>query len=179
MSAIDQYKLMLRTQFGPALRAHGFKGSGRSYSLPNESHWINVGFQGWRTNTPVEATFTINYAVIRRDVWTDRWEAFCRSWGEEIPKVEANKGGSRIGHLLPIRTDKWWTIDSHSDLSSVAADVIDAIDNYLMPEIRKLVADNVKTTGSFTADYEYFLRQRSFRERRDAGVLGDDGEWLP
>lgn len=51
----------------------------------------------------------------------------------------------RIGHLLPDRQDKWWTIDTRASMESVKVEVLDAvldaIRTYALPAIEQQVAE--------------------------------------
>lgn len=42
---------MLKSLVAPELRNLGLRGSGRSYSIPSETHWAVIGFQGSQSNS--------------------------------------------------------------------------------------------------------------------------------
>ena len=105
VSALELYKAMLRTDVAPVLRSHGFRGSGKTFSLPSETHWILIGFQGSMYNTRARVDFTVNWMVMRRDEWIEEWRKLERP--EDPPKPIA---ADRIGFLMPGGVDRWWSI---------------------------------------------------------------------
>jgi hypothetical protein len=42
----------------------------------------------------------------------------------------------RIGQLMPGNLDQWWELDASEDYGAVAAEVMDAIREYALPEMR-------------------------------------------
>jgi Domain of unknown function (DUF4304) len=76
-SAQEAFKQMLRDHVAPALRTLGLKGSGAAYSIPSESHWALIGFQGSRANTSARMKFTVNCKVVRKGVWAaEQWKRY-------------------------------------------------------------------------------------------------------
>lgn len=125
---------MLRDNVGPGLRAEGFKGSGREYTMPSAIHWRTLGFQGSTANTAGQMKFTVNCKVVRRDLWAATYEE--KRYIGVRPKPNVHVGiewWNRIGQLMPDRTDRWWSLNADDDSSAVAQDVLTAIRSHAIP----------------------------------------------
>lgn len=139
----------MRDLLGPLLRELGFRGSGRQFELPSETHWALLGCQTSKWSTAKSVEFTVNVTVIARDAWV-RWHELAPHYGErpsanvsyglhprEDPVLRAAYWHARLGELRPERRDHWWTIRADRDSSSVAREVVTAIREYALPEMRK------------------------------------------
>jgi hypothetical protein len=133
---------MLRDQVGPALRQEGMMGSGREYSIPSDSHWLLLGFQGSTANTSLRMRFTVNCKVVRKDVWKAASEERPSRGSRPKPNVHAGtfEWMIRIGQLMPNAEDKWWWVQADDPTDEVALEVIDAIKRYALPAIRRRCA---------------------------------------
>jgi len=137
---------MLRDEIAPELRAAGFKGSGQGFELPSESHWAVLGFQKSAWSDRQRVTFTVNLTVVARAVWANgrrRWPELPEkpgpNWGLPPMMESAFDTGywhSRIGQLMPGNLDQWWELDASKDSGAVAAEVVQSIRTYAIPEMR-------------------------------------------
>ncbi len=134
MTAQDRYRAMLRDEIAPALRQRGFTGSGTSYVLPDETHWLQVGFQASKWNSANEASFTVNLAVAEKSAWA-------RLAAERSYPAKPNPN-VRYGREMPVRrlgslafgSDRWWPVAE--PIAGVAASVLEAIDRVGLPWLR-------------------------------------------
>jgi hypothetical protein len=55
-SAQDLYTFLMKTDFGPALRQAGFRGSGGRFELPSATHWVQPDSRSPFTVTPAPST---------------------------------------------------------------------------------------------------------------------------
>jgi hypothetical protein len=146
-SAQDLFKLMLRDEVAPALRASGLKGSGQRFELPSESHWALLGFQKSAWSDRQRLTFTVNLTVVARSVWTNgrrRWSQLPEQPGPNwaLPPMmesafDTGYWHARIGELMPGNLDRWWEVNATPDSGAVAAEVVEAIVEYALPEMRE------------------------------------------
>jgi uncharacterized protein DUF4304 len=118
-SAVDGFRSMMRDHVAPALRAMGFVGSGRSYVLPSDTHWVLLGFQKSRSSDAAAVPFTVNVTVASKEAWA----AMRRTRG-----------------YLPERADRWWTLTPATPAAPLAAEVVDALRLAALPEIRRRLA---------------------------------------
>lgn len=145
-TALEVYDYALRHRFALHLRSLGFKGSGRHYALPHESAWAQVGFQKSRGNTADRVRFTINLSVIDKAAWEDARERFPYYPARPNPNHIYGVSGShqRIGHLLPGRSDVWWSFATGQESADVlaepnASDVCFALTEYALPYMLRLL----------------------------------------
>jgi hypothetical protein len=128
---------MLRDQIAPALRERGFKGSGSSYVLPDETHWLQLGFQASRWSSASGVEFTVNVAVAEKAAW-DRLAAERGYSGRPSPvtRYSADTAVWRLGSLA-FGEDRWWRVpDRPEDAALVAAAVLEALDRAGLPRLR-------------------------------------------
>jgi Domain of unknown function (DUF4304) len=134
MTAQDRYRAMLRDEIAPALRARGFQGSGTAYVLPDDTHWLQVGFQASKWNTATGASFTVNLAVADKAAWA-RLAAERGYRGKPNPNVRYSRDMpvQRLGSLV-FGTDRWWEVSEPS--TNVATEVLEALDRAGLPWLR-------------------------------------------
>lgn len=141
-TALDIFPLMMREEIAPELRQMGFKGSGQSFTLPSETHWVLLGFQKSRASNAKDVLFTVNVTVVSKRAWVEARSD--RSYVPERPSANIFYGPfawqRRIGDLLPDRQDRWWTVDTRVSMESVKVEVVDAIRTYALPAIERQVA---------------------------------------
>jgi hypothetical protein len=142
-TAQESFAAMLREDLAPRLRKLGFKGSGQSYSIPSDRHWINIGFQkGTWSNSDLIA-FTMNVTVADKAMWAQMRQE--RSYLPAKPAPNIVYGSfawqRRIGQLLPGGQDQWWELRANSgDSERIAALVAAAVHDYVLPAIESEVA---------------------------------------
>jgi hypothetical protein len=138
-SALDRFRTMMREHVAPELRRMGFRGSGQSFTLPSEDHWVLLGFQKSRSSSAEAVRFTVNTMVVSKLEWAQARER--ASYLPERPTANTSYGTltwwKRIGRLLPDGRDRWWTLSGDSAMASVAAEVLDAIRIYALPAIHQ------------------------------------------
>jgi Domain of unknown function (DUF4304) len=141
-TALDVFRLMMRDEIAPRLRRMGFKGSGQSFTLPSESHWVLVGFQKSTYSNADAVRFTINVTVVSKRRWREAQGE--HSYLSDRPSANISYGGfawqRRIGQLVPDVGDKWWTVWTGRPTGSVSAEVLDAIRVYAVPAIDRQLA---------------------------------------
>jgi len=138
-SALDRFRTMIREHVAPELRRMGFRGSGQSFMLPSEDHWVLLGFQKSRSSSAEAVRFTVNITVVSKQEWAQAREH--ASYLPERPTPNTSYGTftrwKRIGRLLPDGWDRWWTLSSGSSTASIAAEVLDTIRIYALPAIHQ------------------------------------------
>lgn len=129
------YQSMLRSRITPWLTKRGFVAAGGGvFHLPNDDMYAQVGFQKSRGSDASETSFTVNVSVISHRDW-----ALYRTLGRPVPEIpDANADyylglSKRIGHLMPVKRDHWWTIRAGDDTTQIANQVLDAIRDYVTP----------------------------------------------
>jgi uncharacterized protein DUF4304 len=141
-SAVDGFRSMMRDHVAPALRAMGFVGSGRSYVLPSDTHWVLLGFQKSRSSDAAAVPFTVNVTVASKEAWAAMRRT--RGYLPERPSANTFYGPEiwrrRIGMLLPEGADRWWTLTPATPAAALAAEVVDALRLAALPEIRRRLA---------------------------------------
>ncbi len=129
---------MLRDELAPRLRGLGFKGSGHAFSIPDDAHWISLGFQKSQFSDGEALRFTVNVTVANKAVWARMRQE--RTYLPAKPAPNTLYGdyawSRRIGQLLPGGQDQWWELRADSpDSRTVAALVAAAVHDYVMPAI--------------------------------------------
>jgi hypothetical protein len=128
---------MLRDEIAPALRRMGFKGSGTSYELPDDTDWLQLGFQSSKWNSSEEVMFTVNLAIASKAAWA-RLAADRGYKGKPNPNASYSYDTAvwRLGPLA-FGHDRWWPVtDIPHQSAGVAAQVLEAIDRVGLPWLR-------------------------------------------
>jgi hypothetical protein len=133
---------MMREQVAPALRQLGLKGSGQAFSLPSERHWALIGFQKSAISSSASVKFTVNLQVVSQEAWLEARKANPRMPNRPSANSLWPVEGwhDRIGLLLPKRGDRWWWIEPDRPTEPVAEDVVVAIRDYGLPEMKRRMA---------------------------------------
>jgi hypothetical protein len=146
-TAQEAFDKMLREVIRPQMRASGLRGSGTNFVWPSDDYFAGFGIQKSDANSKTLAKFTINAMVISHADWEVARES--RSYLPKRPSPNITYGSfydspfwhGRIGILMPDKRDKWWILDGSTNWSEVAAEVLLAINDYLLPEVRARVSD--------------------------------------
>jgi Domain of unknown function (DUF4304) len=158
MNAQEKFAAMLRDEVAPALRELGFKGSGQSYQIPNETCWALLGFQKNKWSSADHVMFTANVTVVSRAAWDEARAE--RPYLKERPSPNSYYGTfawqDRIGMLMPRGEDHWWDVVAETDMRDTAASVVEAVRDFVLPAMR----DEIR-------------RAESGEPRRRAGAVGD------
>jgi hypothetical protein len=138
-TALDIFRLMMRGEIAPELRQMGFKGSGQSFTLPSETHWVLLGFQKSMASNAKAVRFTVNETAASKRAWLEARSV--RSYLPERPSANISYGAfawqRRIGRLLPDTQDKWWTVAPRASTERVKVEVLDATRIYALPAIEE------------------------------------------
>jgi hypothetical protein len=141
-TAQEAFRGMLRDLIAPALREMGLKGSGQHYRLDLPEYWVQIGFQKSRSSTADQIKFTVNLSVINKEEWADVRAR--RSWLPERPSPNEHppiarsprSWADRIGAVIPPHQDVWWQLHVSEPVDRVADEVISAIREYALPEMK-------------------------------------------
>jgi|HubBroStandDraft_4_1064222.scaffolds.fasta_scaffold04132_2 hypothetical protein len=133
LTIADAVKLGL----APLLRKDGFKKRGTTfYQIGPESNRLVV-VQSSQWNTSSSSRFTIELGLyfpaidaVVKQIWTkpgaERW----------VPKIYNCQLRKRIGLLLPVHRDFWWTVVPSSNANDLAVVLADAWQQYGAPWMR-------------------------------------------
>jgi hypothetical protein len=143
-TAQETYRDMMKTQVAPALRQLGFKGSGQNYELPSPTHWALLGFQKSAWSEASALRFTVNVLVVSCADWESARAE--RSYVPARPTANRLWGDfacqRRIGTLLPGGQDLWWEVEAAAETNDLAAEVVSAIQEFVLPAIRNETRSN-------------------------------------
>ena len=110
------------------LASAGFKRKGIHLHRKIGELFHAIQFQASQWGTAAEGKFTVNLIVTSSSLYT-QWI------GRPFP---ANPASAlfpiqmRIGSLIPQRCDRWWPVDSETDISSLAIEVASTVEQYAM-----------------------------------------------
>jgi hypothetical protein len=136
-TAQDAFKEMLRSAIAPALRAHGFKGSGQTFELADERFWALLGFQKSRGSDRSMVKFTVNLCVIDKAKYSKAQEKASFLPAKPTPNMRGGPGWwKRIGEVFPQRHDLWWTLRDGDATPAHAQQVLLAIEGHGLPAMR-------------------------------------------
>lgn len=159
----DIIKAMVVSLHQRHLKPLGFRKSGTTWIRPTEwKQVINVQLSKW--NSSEEAQFTVNLGVSIDPL---------HAAAESLPLKGTLKEydcdlRTRIGHLLPTKQDKWWTVKPDTAPDVLADDVFTNIANHALPWFEHLC--------SYEAVGREFLSQKIPFKAAIAYRLAGDGD---
>jgi hypothetical protein len=152
MTGKEAFQQLLRDLVGPGLRADGLRGSGTSWTEPSGTHWVTVGFQTDRYPADAELTFTVNLKVLSKAEWAAENvpagrrperphpnESHYRGWGEGILPMLG--WAERIGNVMPMQQDHWWTITPDTDQAELSDELLGVLRQHGLPAMRAVLAE--------------------------------------
>lgn len=102
---------------GQKLKADGFAKSGNTFRCVQDRNAAVVEFQRSQSSTVDVIRFTINVGVVSGRLLAE-WQPIVSKAGAADAHFR-----QRIGSLLAVADDKWWTMDAASDPNSIIAEV--------------------------------------------------------
>jgi len=137
----DVYADLMKTTFGPALRAAGLRGSNGRFELPSDIYWAQLGFQKSSYSGADELRFTVNLSAISRTEWDIHKAARPNLGRQPTPTIHYGPWAdqARIGQLTPAVADKWWRIVRGADIDPVRDDALADLLNYAVPWLQARV----------------------------------------
>jgi len=138
----DTFKSFMKSEFGPMLRALGFKGTGQNYALPVPGYYVQIGVQKSRYSDQSRISFTLNIQVISEQDWESARQSHPFYPAKPNPNTFYGAGSNeRIGLLLPENRDLWWNFDSRTDTTDLISTISNLFDGYVLPHIRSLTVE--------------------------------------
>lgn len=126
------------TSLNPLLKQTGFTKKGNTYYLEVNKNYGIINFQKSRESTKELIKFTINFGVYSNVLGQLEYD-----YNDSAkPEVEQCHWQARIGAFMPDNIDYWWSVNSSDDLKKVTNNVMDIVQNTIIPEINKRLTDD-------------------------------------
>jgi len=133
---MDIFKELI-TSVTPTFRQMGFNKMGNNFYIEAGKNYGIANFQKSRENTKDLVKFTINFGV-----YSDVLGQMEYDYNNSVkPKVQQCHWEARVGAFMPDSPDYWWEVNISDDLKSVALNVMSVVQNIIMSEINKRLAD--------------------------------------
>jgi hypothetical protein len=133
---MDIFKELIKT-LTPLLKHKDFSKKGNNFYLELGKNYGVVNFQRSRESTKDVVKFTINFGV-----YSDVLGRLQYDYSESVkPEVEQCQWEARVGFFMRGSPDYWWEINVLDNLSSVTFNVMEAVQNIIVPEINKRLSD--------------------------------------
>ncbi|MBD3926519.1 DUF4304 domain-containing protein [Nocardioides cavernae] len=151
----------VREVLAPAARAHGFKGSGRTWRRTNElGDCAIVNLQGSSYSSASSARYVINLSVV-----PEPWAASMETTLGRRPKALPESWGLYRRRLqptgAPAGTDQWWRVDRPRAVEQVVADMVRRLDADGWPTLEKLLDREAMVEQARTGDLGFFTREHA------------------
>ncbi|WP_343657924.1 DUF4304 domain-containing protein [Chryseobacterium sp.] len=134
---MDKLKEFIDT-ITPLLKKDGFDKKGNNFYKKLHKNYGIINFQKSQDGNKDEVKFTINFGVysdlLGRVVDFDYDNS-------KVPDVWSSQWQARIGHFMPDGHDFWWKVQAGANSSEIISDIIDNIQNIILPEIDKRLTD--------------------------------------
>ncbi|WP_270365538.1 DUF4304 domain-containing protein [Microbacterium algeriense] len=135
-TAQDQVRSLLRDDIAPILRAAGFRGTERSFAIPDPDWFAQIGVQTSTASTSALAKLTINVQVIPKAAWNAG-----RAERQYPARPSPNTHYGRVGEFWQVRagelvdgSDRWWELDDRgTGRRQLAVELTDLIVDVVLP----------------------------------------------
>ena len=124
MMPADAFKVLL-SRVNSSLRGLGYKRSGLRFCLQKQGNWGVLGFQKSARTDQRRLIFTINVGVCS----TRLLRFYSLEKVGNCPTIQDCHLDIRLGHLLPDRDDKWWTIVDEKGLDQLSDEIVSDVTN--------------------------------------------------
>jgi len=133
-----RFDALVKNSWGPRLRALGFTGSGRTWTLPDRSDWAMLGFQTSQASTAEESKFTMNLLVVGKSEWAAQREVNAWMSAKPSPNVRSlARYQERIGALMK-GNDHWWRLAGDgSNERSLDNEILRVLEDLVAPALRR------------------------------------------
>lgn len=114
------------------LKLHGLGRKGNNYSGQRNDVVLLVQLQKSDASTAEKLILTVNLGIFSRPL--------AKKLGYDIssPTVPDCHWRERIGFLLPVQDDKWWTVTADKDAIRVGEELANALSTYGIPTMNNL-----------------------------------------
>ena len=127
MTAQDQLRALLREDIAPRLRAAGFTGTERRFSLLSDEYFAQIGIQSSVASTCDDVKFTATLQVISKSQWMNSERRLPMRPSPNVGYGLELGWDARIGSLMGVG-DRWWWLDARgSQRGAVARELGDAL----------------------------------------------------
>jgi hypothetical protein len=162
--AVSGLKEMTARYVVPVLREKRYRGSVRKFTLREGDLSATIQYLLSRWNTASSKEFTFELKVSRNDktIWA-----------------------SRIGHVMPTRSDYWYKVESDADLDSTGARVSADLAGYACVAVQVVMEDpnpnrvpkDPRTFPKEDPDYGLSIEDRQEAEARWWRAVAEADEW--
>lgn len=122
---------------GPSMKQMGFTKKGRTFYLEAGKNYGVVNFQKSRGSTKDVLKFTLNFGI-----YSDVLGQFEYDYNDGAkPEVEQCHWIARVGSFMPGRPDYWWIVNMSDSLSNSSSNVIEAVQNIVVPQLNIRLSD--------------------------------------
>ena len=131
MKASTQFSKLIKECLKPLLNESDFKGRNNTFISKKDDVWSLINFQKSRKSSATEIIFTVNVGIASSALF-DFYAKVVKQ-----PTIEDCHYRQRIGFLLPQHSDKWWTINSDTNMETLCEDLKKCLSEYVFIEIEK------------------------------------------
>lgn len=136
------------------LKQMGFTKKGNNFYLEAYNNFGIINFQRSQESTKEKVRFTMNFGVHSDLLSQSKYDYNISS----KPVVEQCHWLARAGDFMTGTPDFWWEVNTSGELDKIVSNVIDFVQNTVLPEINKRLSDegliNCWTSESFAGTTE-------------------------
>ena len=134
----------------PFLKEKGYRKKGNTFFINPDKNYGIINFQKSQDSHRDEIKFTINFGVYSNLLGQIVDFDYDNS---EVPDVWACQWLVRIGDFMLNQPDFWWQIQAGDDFSEIISNIIDNIQNIILPEISKRLTDEDLMNSLIKGDF--------------------------
>ena len=127
---------VLAKRLAVALRPYGFRRRGQTFYRRTDGNWGLINLQKSTSSTRHLVRFTINVGI-----FSERIGSPYRAPSGGPPSIWICHYHERIGFLLPVRQDHWWSIGPTTHVDALGDEIERHVIQVAVPEIDRYISD--------------------------------------
>lgn len=133
---MDIFKDIIK-ELSPSLKQMGFTKKGNNFYLESGKNYGVVNFQKSKSSAKDLVVFTINFGV-----YSNVLGQFLYGYDDSIkPDVSQCQWEARVGAFMQGSPDSWWHVSAVDDFKVIATNVLESIQDIVMPALSKRLSD--------------------------------------
>lgn len=167
---MDKYNLIL-SEVAKAIKP-SFKKKGNYFICYKSGNVGLINFQKSKDSTSQQKLFTINLGV-----YSNSLHALDMPYMGEIPSIPDCHWRERIGFLLQMNRDHWWTINETTSVSKLTTEIVGIVTSIIVPEIDKHISDEslknywLKGESAGLSEAEMYLNLIGLLKAENSAIL--------
>lgn len=130
---VQEKRTFIFDKIAEFLKDDDFKKRGNYFFKSNGEIGYCVNIQNDKWNNAMQIRFTLNLGIYTERFWLEHYDFNYTGVAPAFPKEYECAVRERIGSIMPINEDRWYSITSNTDVMKLWDDIEHDLTDYVMP----------------------------------------------